>query len=152
MIIAFFCSLLFSLFVFQVTRWLDSNETEYYTHWGNIQSIRNSDEVSGRSMLGTGSIEQTEYYYYYYKSSEGYVRGKRPVNQTIIVDTEPTVRFANFNTVFDTDNPEKTTFEEHNDMEDEDTQITILDTEPPAPLDEFEDLEKKDEIEYEELA
>ena len=78
--------------------------------------------------------------------------GETNTNQTIIVDTEPTVRFANFNTVFDTDNPEKTTFEEHNDMEDEDTQITILDTEPPAPLDEFEDLEKKDEIEYEELA
>lgn len=74
-------------------------------------------------------------------------------NQTIIVDTEPTVRFANFNTVFDADNPEKTTFEEHNDMEDdEETQIRILDTEPPAPLDDFEDLEKKDEIEYEELA
>ncbi len=73
--------------------------------------------------------------------------------QTIVVDTEPTVRFANFNTVFDADNPEKTTFEEHNDMEeDEETQIRILDNEPPAPLDDFEDLEQKNEIEYEELA
>ncbi len=74
-------------------------------------------------------------------------------HQTIVVDTEPTVRFANFNTVFDANNPEKTTFEEHNDMvEDEETQIRILDTEPPAALDDFEDLEAKNEIEYEELA
>jgi hypothetical protein len=73
--------------------------------------------------------------------------------QTIVVDTEPTVRFANFNTVFDANNPEKTTFEEHNDMEeDEQTQIQILDTEPPAAVDDFEDLEQKNEIEYEELA
>ncbi len=74
-------------------------------------------------------------------------------HQTIIVDTEPTVRFANFNTVFDANNPEQTTFEEHNDMiEDEETQIRILDTEPPAAVDDFEDLEAKNEIEYEELA
>jgi hypothetical protein len=38
-------------------------------------------------MLGCGNIEQTEYYYYYYKSVEGYVRGKKPVDETFIVET-----------------------------------------------------------------
>ena len=39
-------------------------------------------------MLGCGSIEQTEYYYYYYKSVDGYVRGKKPVNDTFIVEDD----------------------------------------------------------------
>jgi hypothetical protein len=84
--LGFFCSLLLSIGVFTVVRWLDSNETEYYSRRANITSIKNSDEVGGHFMLGCGNIEQTEYYYYYYKSVDGYVRGKKPVNQTFIVE------------------------------------------------------------------
>ena len=76
----------------------------------------------------------------------------KAIEQMIVVDTEPTVRFANFNTVFDSSNADHTTFEEHNDMVEEDTQITILDNEPPASVEEFEDLEAKNQFEYEELA
>lgn len=84
----FFASLLLSIGVFTAVRWVDSNETEYYSRRVNITSIKNNDEVGGHFMLGCGNIEQTEYYYYYYKSVEGYVRGKKPVNDTFIVETE----------------------------------------------------------------
>jgi len=84
--LGFFGSLLLSIGVFTAVRWLDSNETEYYSRRANITSIKNSDEVGGHFMLGCGNIEQTEYYYYYYKSVDGYVRGKKPVNQTFIVE------------------------------------------------------------------
>ena len=84
--IAFGSSLLLSIGIFTAVRWLDSNETEYYSRRANITSIKNNDEVGGHFMLGSGSIEQTEYYYYYYKSVDGYVRGKKPVNKTFIVE------------------------------------------------------------------
>lgn len=84
--LAFFGSILLSLGVFTAVRWVDSNETEYYSRRANITSIKNSDEVGGHFMLGCGNIEQTEYYYYYYKSVDGYVRGKKPVNNTFIVE------------------------------------------------------------------
>ena len=82
----FFGSLLLTLGIFTFVRWVDSNETEYYSRRYNITSIKNNDEVGGHFMLGCGNIEQTEYYYYYYKSVEGYVRGKKPVNNTFIVE------------------------------------------------------------------
>ena len=85
-LLGFFGSLLLSIGVFTAVRWLDSNETEYYSRRANITSIKNSDEVGGHFTLGCGNIEQTEYYYYYYKSVDGYVRGKKPVNQTFIVE------------------------------------------------------------------
>lgn len=86
MFIGFFCSLLLTLGIFMFVRWVDSNETEYYSRRANITSIKNSNEVGGSFTLGCGTIEQTEYYYYYYKSVDGYVRGKKPVNNTFIVE------------------------------------------------------------------
>jgi hypothetical protein len=83
---AFFTSLLLSIGIFTFVRWIDSDTTEYYSRRANITSIKNSDEVGGHFMLGCGNIEQTEYYYYYYKSVDGYVRGKKPVNETFIVE------------------------------------------------------------------
>jgi hypothetical protein len=84
--IGFFASLLLTLGIFTFVRWVDSNETEYYSRRGDITSIKNSNEVGGTFTLGCGTIEQTEYYYYYYKSVDGYVRGKKPVNKTFIVE------------------------------------------------------------------
>ena len=84
----FVCSLILTIVIFPIVRWVDSDSTEYYSRRCNITSIKNSDEVGGHFMLGCGNIEQTEYYYYYYKSVEGYVRGKKPVNDTFIVETE----------------------------------------------------------------
>jgi hypothetical protein len=79
-------SLLLIIAIFPIVRWLDSDSTQYYSRRVNIQSIKNNDEVGGNFMLGCGNIEQTEYYYYYYKSVEGYVRGKKPVDKTFIVE------------------------------------------------------------------
>jgi hypothetical protein len=79
-------SLFLTLLIFPCVRWVDSETTEYYSRRGNITSIKNSNEVGGSFTLGSGTIEQTEYYYYYYKSVDGYVRGKKPVNQTFIVE------------------------------------------------------------------
>ena len=86
MLLGFLGSLFLILIIFPCIRWIDSNETRYYSRRGNITSIKNNDEVGGHFMLGCGSIEQTEYYYYYYKSVDGYVRGKKPVNNTFIVE------------------------------------------------------------------
>jgi hypothetical protein len=86
MIMTFFSSVLLSLGVFDFVRWIDSDTNEYYSRRANIASIKNSDEVGGHFMLGCGNIEQTEYYYYYYKSVDGYVRGKKPVDKTFIVE------------------------------------------------------------------
>ena len=86
LLMSFFASLLLTLFIFPCIRWVDSNETEYYSRRANITSIKNNDEIGGHFMLGCGNIEQTEYYYYYYKSVDGYVRGKKPVNNTFIVE------------------------------------------------------------------
>ena len=83
----FVCSLLLTIAIFPCVRWMDSNSTEYYVRKCNITSIKNNDEVGGHFALGCGNIEQTEYYYYYYKSVEGYVRGKKPVNSTFIVES-----------------------------------------------------------------
>ena len=84
--IGFFGSLLLTLGIFMVVRWVDSDTTTYYSRRANITSIKNSNEVGGTFTLGCGTIEQTEYYYYYYKSVDGYVRGKKPVNKTFIVE------------------------------------------------------------------
>jgi hypothetical protein len=80
------CSLLLTIIIFPTVRWIDSDTTTYYSRRANITSIKNSDEVGGHFMLGCGNVEQTEYYYYYYKSVEGYVRGKKPVEETFIVE------------------------------------------------------------------
>jgi hypothetical protein len=84
--LSFFASLLLVIIIFPCVRWMDSDSTEYYFRSTNITSIKNNDEVGGHFALGCGNIEQTEYYYYYYKSVEGYVRGKKPVDKTFIVE------------------------------------------------------------------
>lgn len=81
-----FSSTILTVAIFPVVRWVDSDITEYYSRRANITSIKNSSEVGGNFTLGCGNIEQTEYYYYYYKSVDGYVRGKKPVNETFIVE------------------------------------------------------------------
>lgn len=81
-----FSSTILTVGIFPVVRWIDSDTTEYYSRRANITSIKNSNEVGGNFTLGCGNIEQTEYYYYYYKSVDGYVRGKKPVNETFIVE------------------------------------------------------------------
>jgi hypothetical protein len=89
-ILTFLCgflgSLILTMVIFPTIRWVDSDTTEYYSRRANITSIKNSNEVGGSFTLGCGTIEQTEYYYYYYKSVDGYVRGKKPVNETFIVE------------------------------------------------------------------
>lgn len=82
------CSLVLTVVIFPTIRWIDSDTTEYYSRIANIASIKNSDEVEGHFTLGCGSIKQTEYYYYYYKSVEGYVRDKKPVYNTFIVEDD----------------------------------------------------------------
>ncbi len=86
LLLSFFASLILIIIIFPCVRWMDSDSTEYYSRRANITSIKNSNEVGGSFTLGCGTIEQTEYYYYYYKSVEGYVRGKKPVNSTFIVE------------------------------------------------------------------
>jgi hypothetical protein len=69
-----------------------------------------------------------------------------PAAPTIIVDTEPaTVSFTHMDAVLDTENPERTTIQLSNQMEnDEEGEITRVEfdeTAAPEPLDDFEDLE-----------
>jgi hypothetical protein len=69
---------------------IDDKETEtYYKYYCNIHSLKNSNDVSGSFVLGSGSIEQVEYYYYYYKDVNGYFkRGKKEVRGTVIEEKE----------------------------------------------------------------
>jgi hypothetical protein len=69
---------------------IDDKETEtYYKYYCNIHSLKNSNDVSGSFVLGSGSIEQVEYYYYYYKDVNGYFkRGKKEVIRTVIEEKE----------------------------------------------------------------
>lgn len=53
-----------------------------------LYSLKNSQEVNGSFTLGSGSVETTEYYYYYYRTNLGYTRGKIPVHNTYLVETD----------------------------------------------------------------
>lgn len=65
---------------------IDTKEIETsYKYYCNIHSLKNSNDVSGSFVLGSGNIEQVEYYYYYFKDINGYFkRGKKEVNRTVI--------------------------------------------------------------------
>ena len=84
------CSLLLSFFTIGVLFCIDAKETEtYYKHYCNVHSLKNSNDVRGSFVLGSGSIEQVEYYYYYYKDGNGYFkRGSKEVNSTVIEEKE----------------------------------------------------------------
>jgi hypothetical protein len=86
LILSLVSSSMLILIIFPSIRWINSDTTTYYSKRTNIASIKNSNEVGGHFTLGCGNIEQTEYYYYYYESIEGFKRGKKEVNQTVIVE------------------------------------------------------------------
>jgi hypothetical protein len=50
----------------------------------NIISAKNSQEVSGSFVLGSGSIKEIEYYYYYFNTNSGYKRDKIKVSNTYV--------------------------------------------------------------------
>lgn len=53
-----------------------------------IQSIKNASNLNGSFFLGSGNIEEIEYYFYFYKTKEGFVRGKKQVSNTVIVEND----------------------------------------------------------------
>src|SRR6187402_386383 len=62
-----------------------------YKYYCKIQSLKNSNDIQGSFVLGTGSVEQVEYYYYYYKDIDGnFRRGKKQVENTVIEEREGT--------------------------------------------------------------
>ena len=70
-------------------RSIDGNKTISYKPTCNIISIKTNDVISGRFLLGSGSINQTEYYFYFYKTiNGGYARGKKNVNITEIIEDD----------------------------------------------------------------
>lgn len=88
LIISFFLSMLVLLGIFQFFRWLDADVSQTYKQTVTITSIKNSNNVSGSFMLGCGNIESVEYYYYYKFNGEGYIRGKKRVENTTIIERE----------------------------------------------------------------
>lgn len=75
-----------------------------------------------------------------------------PAVPTLVVETEPTVSFTNMDTIFDSENPEGNEITGANHEEEEEiVQVNVLDA-PPEPLDNFEDLESSNSIEFEEIA
>lgn len=85
----FFSGALLFIFLFGTIFWIDAEKIgqkeEHYLH---IYSLRNSNELSGSFVLGSGSIEETEYYYYFYKGKNGFVRDKMPVSQVSIQESD----------------------------------------------------------------
>ena len=72
--------------------------------------------------------------------------------QTLIVDTEPTVSFTNMDTIFDSNNLEGNEIATHSMFEGGEVErIETIDA-PPEPLDDFEDLDaSSNAIEFEEI-
>lgn len=82
-------SILGSLLLIVFIQFIDGKTSKSYKPTINIASLKNDGVVSGNFTLGCGSIEQTEYYFYFYKTiNGGYARGKKPVNETIIVEDD----------------------------------------------------------------
>jgi len=81
-----FLNLLLSVFLMFGTLSLDVKEQRInYEYYCKIQSLKNSNDIQGSFVLGTGSVEQVEYYYYYFKDINGYFRrGKKQVENTVI--------------------------------------------------------------------
>ena len=46
--------------------------------------MSNNSEVNGSFVIGSGSIEETEYYSYYTKRQKGFIRGKIEAENTYI--------------------------------------------------------------------
>ena len=51
-------------------------------------SLRDSENISGRHFLGTGSIGTKQYYFFYKKAGKGYQPGKIEVDDNIIIFEE----------------------------------------------------------------
>ena len=80
-------SVFVAFIIFFNLRFLESNSTESYKTTCYIASVKNSDEIRSNFTLGCGTIKETEYYYYFYKTlNGGYARGKKNVNNTVIVE------------------------------------------------------------------
>jgi hypothetical protein len=72
--------------------------------------------------------------------------------QTLVVDTEPTVSFTNMDTIFDSNNLEGNEIATHSMFEGGEVErIETIDA-PPEPLDDFEDLDGSgNAIDFEEI-
>lgn len=87
-------SLFFNLVASVLTVFLliaaDQKKVEtYYKYYCNIHSLKNSNDIRGSFVLGSGNMEQVEYYYYYFKDINGYFkRGKKEVSETVIEERE----------------------------------------------------------------
>lgn len=57
----------------------------------NMVSLSNGVEPAGRFIIGCGSIKGEEYYYYFVHNGEGYIRGKVPVDSSIIIESSDIV-------------------------------------------------------------
>jgi len=58
------------------------------TNTTNIVSLSNKTETEGGFVIGNGSVEGVEYYYYFIFNGTGYIRGKIPVNSSIIIESD----------------------------------------------------------------
>lgn len=91
-ILSLFANFIVSVFTIFILICADQKEVNtYYKYYCNIHSLKNSNDISGSFVLGSGSIDQIEYYYYYYKDTNGYFkRGKKEVYKTVIEEKENT--------------------------------------------------------------
>lgn len=86
--VLFSAPLLF-MFLFGITFWADAEKVgSKEEHYLYIYSLKNSSEMRGDFVLGTGSIGEEEYYYYFYKGENGYVRDKMPVGRVSIQEND----------------------------------------------------------------
>lgn len=86
-----FVSKILNLIISIIFSWMlldfvdDDNINLYREHKiVNIISAKNSQEVSGSFVLGSGSIKEVEYYYYYFNTVSGYKRDKIEVSNTYV--------------------------------------------------------------------
>jgi hypothetical protein len=87
--IAIFVVVVISVIVFETTKY---REVRPYNNI-NLVSLSNGVETEGRFVLGFGSVNGQEYYYYFVHNGEGFVRGKVPVNSSVIIegDNKPVI-------------------------------------------------------------
>ena len=72
-----------------------------------------------------------------------------PTTPTIVVDTEPpSVGFTHMDAVLDSENPEQSTIQISNQMEDDDGEVQAIEVDmsyPPEEVSEYENLEKEED-------
>jgi len=72
-----------------------------------------------------------------------------PTTPTIVVDTEPpTVGFTHMDAVLDSENPERSTIQISNQMDDDEGEVQAIEVDmsyPPEEVNEYEDLEKEED-------